>query len=326
MGGEGVALAVVVFLFLLYLIPELYKRSKVLNESAIDERYAQQLRMIDIDSPQIFSRTHQQGSISILEHKVKRADEVSSKSGSAQELRVAARQKAKARAQLNTRSRLQARANFFLFVFFLGMLGIWALTRLSNLPTAVAVMSTVFTVCYAGALVKVKSLWQDANERDLRKLKQAEGILQTYQDVRVKRMSQQSVNEKSTVGVEKKVNFVGVNKSTSTITKVADKLVVPATSVTPEKPVRKSEITAHITKPSYTLKTEAQKRVVKPYASAETVVASTPYRPKQIGEMLGESVPEPANSAPSMTGSEELRSDLLGAGSQLDVLLDRRRA
>lgn len=82
--------------------------------------------------------------------------------------------------------------------------------------------------------------------------------------------------------------------------------------------------------PSYTVKPKIQKRKVAPYidsrVSAREGLAAVPYRPVRIGERFGDEQLKPANPAPQMTGKEELRSDLLGSGTTLDTLLERRRA
>lgn len=86
------------------------------------------------------------------------------------------------------------------------------------------------------------------------------------------------------------------------------------------------------TPPSYTLKPdesrrqEIRRRTVAPYVAPAEPEADVPYRPTRPGERFGDEPLESANPAPEMTGTEELRSDVLGGGSTLDALLDRRRA
>ncbi|MDY6142702.1 MAG: hypothetical protein SPI14_00615 [Arcanobacterium sp.] len=69
-------------------------------------------------------------------------------------------------------------------------------------------------------------------------------------------------------------------------------------------------------------RSQHESTVVSPYPSQAGV--SSPYRPKALGETIGE-LPD-ANPAPEMTGNEEVRNDVLGGGSMLDALLERRRA
>lgn len=78
--------------------------------------------------------------------------------------------------------------------------------------------------------------------------------------------------------------------------------------------------------PSYTLRGSVTRRAVKPYVAPEQETTAVPYRPRNIGERLGDAPLEAALPAPEMTGTEELRKDVLGGGATLDFLLERRRA
>ncbi|MFP7706547.1 DUF6667 domain-containing protein [Trueperella sp. LYQ141] len=78
--------------------------------------------------------------------------------------------------------------------------------------------------------------------------------------------------------------------------------------------------------PSYTVKPEITKRAVKPYVAPEAPTADVPFRPTRLGQRLGDAQLDAPHAAPEATGAEEMRQDLLGGGSTLDALLDRRRA
>lgn len=85
-----------------------------------------------------------------------------------------------------------------------------------------------------------------------------------------------------------------------------------------------------ISLPSYTLKPHRSSRpLVKPYVAPPAAEAPVPYRPHEVGERIGDSLPEAPHAVPEAIADQperHQRTHVLGVGATLDSLLDRRRA
>lgn len=332
MGFGGFGIAIAVLFLLVYFAPYLMRTRQMLIDAPIDERYVEDLRMITCRT-QIPSEAR--GRIFLTERTMATAQ--------TDKLRAAARDRSRARARMATRRVNQARG--FVIGGAIGVLSVilWIAVAVTTLPVAVAIASTVVGGIYAFGFGYLVNVMNQADEEDRERIEKANLVLGAAKRPKsvsfepVKSVAKKSALKKSDVEtatpaktsvveapVAKVEKAEGQQPDVSAETDVVKDLAptAPTHSAVPAP----REVRVATPAPSYTIKPSITKRTVKPYVAPQQATVENPYRPTKVGERIGDEVLEAANEAPVMTGNEELRSDVLGGGSTLDALLERRRA
>ncbi|MDP9806169.1 hypothetical protein J2S70_000751 [Trueperella bonasi] len=352
MGIEGAALAVGALLLLAYVAPQIARNRSVLADAPIGERYSADLRIITERTLQ--QDTGEHGKIFTTERTMSTPQgQREHRAPSAAKMRAAARDRSRARARIAQRAAAQQRALFGAAALVGVTVLLWILAGATSVPAGVAIASTALGGAYLLGLGVLVSNWSSLNEEDEGRISRANKVLRSRRDVRRQLTGHTKKDAPVSAGaaahsesnVAKPVESADVRADSVTAAKELSKKtehsgfekperVLPAPRVArvdrivngeelAEKSGREADL---LEAPSYTLKPTIQRRTVKPYVAPETAEADVPYRPTRVGERIGDEPIEAANPAPGVTGTEELRSDVLGGGSTLDALLDRRRA
>lgn len=349
-------MALAVLFLLAYIVPTMLRQRRIYADAPIEERYAEDLRLITgrtLSAPP----NNERGTIFTTERKMTTSKPKAA--SQAVKLRAVARDRSRARARISQRKAFQARGILLGGAIAALTVIFWIAAGFTGFPAAVAIASTVLGGAYLVGFGYVVTEWNRADDEDRERIARADRVL----DSRGKkvRASFDRVSAKTAAG-EATADTSAARSSAAKVTaekpldsdhavaKDATEIapaIAPTTaadeetsgSVVVEKAEKASEasigtkpktqarpITPRVAAPAYTLKPTIQKRTVKPYVAPEPDEADVPFRPTQVGQRLGDAELELPNAASQMSGEEELRSDLLGGGSTLDALLDRRRA
>ncbi|WP_124054318.1 DUF6667 domain-containing protein [Arcanobacterium ihumii] len=364
-GGDGIAIALVVLLLLLYVLPALFKRRRVLNEAVIDEKYAQELRIIQGRTHKIQPKTNvEHGTIFTTERKMKQvAGAKAARRPKTLDVRAVARKRSQAKARIAKRYVYHVRGMAIGTVAVVLTVLFWILAGTTTFPTLAAAISTGAGAVYLASLTYLIRVWQKSDEIDRARVAKYDALLQKsggkFRDVAAAGLvahqgSKDSDDAASVIDVEAEATHeaevlpVGMTfdqisrasrrpqaRKSGEVTGSENRVQA---SVERSGEVREAEVGSRsrvvmpqtsgvrVPAPSYTIKPRIHKRAVKPFEAAEEASAAVPYRPAKMGERFSDVAVEAPNAAPEMTGNEELRKDLLGGGAMLDSLLDRRRA
>ncbi|WP_216404689.1 hypothetical protein [Arcanobacterium phocae] len=306
MGFGGFGLAIVAVFLLIYLVPHVLRQRQVLGDAPIDERFAEDLRLID-------RRTLMSSQSSDAHGKIFLTERIMTPAMTSEQLRNAARDRSRARARMATRHANQMRGMMIGLVLVVATLGAWGVVALTSFPSGVAIVSTVVTGAYGALFGYVINEMVKADDADAKRIAHANKVLRGQ--VSMPQATKLAEHKAVEVTVPENISAKQENAATA-----ESQTSVPVRKLSREELDARTAALAVPATPSYTLKSVA------PF-KAETVVAtSVPFRPTKLNERLGdESLPD-AHDAPEMTGNEELRRDVLGGGSTLDALLSRRRA
>lgn len=361
MGGEGFAIAVVVVLLLCYLLPALVRRRTVITETVVEERFSENLRILQLKKRVVHQRAESHGFIYHTERKVKPAQR---KTKIADELGTELRKLARGRAQLKRRMNTR---NTFLQRFQLATIAIvgiaaliWVAVGLTSLSIWFGFGATLLGAAGGALTFSLRKNVALENEKDQQRLQLIEtkiahikhgvtlGQTKKMQDSLKTRIAAKNKDSKEIKEVSAEfAGAVTTQEETATHLAVAARVEQnPQTSLQNSSPkAQRAHVSGKgsaaksasdstsailsataISAPSYALRGSVPRRSVKPYVAPEQETAKVPYRPRALGERLGDAALEAANPAPEMTGAEELRQDVLGGGATLDFLLERRRA
>ncbi|WP_216395305.1 hypothetical protein [Arcanobacterium phocae] len=306
MGFGGFGLAIVAVFLLIYLVPHVLRQRQVLGDAPIDERFAEDLRLID-------RRTLMSSQSSDAHGKIFLTERIMTPAMTSEQLRNAARDRSRARARMATRHANQMRGMMIGLVLVVATLGAWGVVALTSFPSGVAIVSTVVTGAYGALFGYVINEMVKADDADAKRIAHANKVLRGQ--VNMSQATKLAEHKAVEVTVPENISAKQENAATA-----ESQTSVPVRKLSREELDARTAALAVPATPSYTLKSVA------PF-KAETVVATNvPFRPTKLNERLGdESLPD-AHDAPEMTGNEELRRDVLGGGSTLDALLSRRRA
>ncbi|MDO5025083.1 MAG: hypothetical protein Q4E03_00965 [Trueperella sp.] len=335
MGIEGMVLALGVLFTFAYVVPLLAKQRRVLASTPTDERFCEELRLIETGAivlsaaPDAAQTSH--GRIYPTERTMM------TKKEAAVQLRAVARDRSRARARIAQRRALTKRGILLTVALVAATVGLWIAVAAASVPIAIAVISTLVTGVFTLAFGFAAREWAVQDGEDQHTIAGANRLLAAHKRANANRAP---VKQERGVTGKKPARQLEAAPAAASAQPVAE---VEAEPVRAERNTRRATAqvkTAAATAPnesrmpaekvmpapSYTLKPTIQKRVVKPFAAPEQPTAAVPYRPTKVGEKLSEETLAPANPAPEMTGNEELRADVLGGGATLDELLARRRA
>lgn len=339
MGIEGAVLAVGALFLLAYVVPHIARNRAVLADAPIGERYADELRIITERT--LRQASGDNGRIFTTERIMSTPTGKREQRGpNATKMRAIARDRSRARARIAQREAAQQRALFGAAVFVGLTVILWILAGATSLPTGIAIASTALGGLYLVGLGAVVSSWGRLNHEDTERISRANHALRSGRDYQrklvartkndadiparpqapAKNVAKKRATSAEAERVEETSEAVAVASPTPRVERVVQDAPAQESPRLFEQPRDRSEA------PSYTLKPTIQRRSIKPYVAPEAPEAEVPYRPSQVGERIGPEPLEAANPTPGTTGAEELRSDVLGGGSTLDALLDRRRA
>lgn len=339
MGIDGAVLAVGTLFLLAYVVPQIIRNRAVLADAPIGERYSDDLRIITERTLRQASGEH--GKIFTTERIMSTSTGKRGQRGpDAAKMRAIARDRSRARARIAQRGAAQQRA-LFGAVLLVGLtVVLWVVAGVSSMPVGIAIASTALGGLYLVGVGAFVSSWGRLNAEDEERISRANQALRSGRDHQRKALSRTKSDvdflardeapAKASVNVPAEESRAESQAVKALEAHPAPRVarvdrIVQGTPVV-ESRVRGTDSRERAETPSYTLKPAIQRRSVKPYVAPETPEVAVPYRPSQVGERLGDEALEAANPTPEMTGTEELRSDVLGGGSTLDALLDRRRA
>ncbi|MFC5370782.1 DUF6667 domain-containing protein [Arcanobacterium bovis] len=178
MGGDGIAIALVILLLLLYVLPALFRRRTVLNEAPIDEKYAQELRIIQARTHKI-TRTHtERGTIFTTERNMEPITRAkAARRPKTLDVRAVARKRAQAKARIAKRYSYHVRG----MVAGTALVGLsvlfWILVAAVSLSSVVAGISTAVGAVYLGALTMMINVWQKYDAADRARIERYDAIL-----------------------------------------------------------------------------------------------------------------------------------------------------
>lgn len=352
MGIEGAVLAVGTLFLLVYVVPQITRRRAVFADAPIEERYSANLRLITERTLTQESGDH--GKIFTTERTMSTPTRPSGTRGpDAAKMRAIARDRSRARARIARRGAYQQRALVGGAVLATVALGLWIAAGMTSLAPGYAIAATAVGGLYLLGVGYMVSTWSVLNAGDEERITKANKVLRrsirtTSKSQRETTLTGADTAAEAPAKVEAEVGSAAPKAEVEeeavravAIEAATEPTARPGEAVKPaRKPARLTRAThprADVVKntepleerpaadvPSYTLK--AMRRTVKPYEAPEAPTADVPFRPTRIGERIGDAPLEEANPARAVTGQEELRSDVLGGGSTLDALLDRRRA
>ncbi len=359
MGGEGFAVAILVLLLLLYFLPALFQRREVFNETIIDERFSENLRMVipQVNTAQVFRQRHEleRGKIFKMERKVNTMQTEEANVKLEQDIRLIARTRAKARARITRRALRSQQLKVVAALCALSALGLWALMLKVAISWWIPAICTVVAAAGSFATFQLNYRWQLENQADKARIEKADRVLQNLRAEHTELVAQAehetakplvvpndfapalevesvSATANQVAGMQDARGLVSSVEDMTTGEKSEKRAQTPVTYSASETTVVNTATTSrplsatYRTQPSYTLTPQLQRRRVAPYVAPAAPSVNVPYRPKAVGERLGDAVLDSANQAPAMTGKEELRTNVMGSGFTLDVLLERRRA
>ncbi|MDP9801177.1 hypothetical protein J2S49_001253 [Arcanobacterium wilhelmae] len=330
---NGYAVAAAVFLLLGVVVPRFALRRSVIADSALEERYSEDLRIVR--QPRLaMADSGESGTIYTTERTMDQRQRKIS-------LKEVARGRSKARARMATRAAYRARGYLALGVAGALAISLWIGVGAASLPTWPAIIATLATGFGAIGLGYLVSEWTAGDDADREEITTATELL-----ARAKRQRGRAQTDRRELAAEP-AEAVAPNASVAPAVDVEPDASATADGAgathqkhepvreagagavarpgTARKPAARAKIVRPAAKaetPSYTLK----RRTVAPYEPAVADEAQVPFRPKRAGERVGNAPVQAANPAPEMTGLEELRSGLLAGGSTLDELLAKRRA
>ncbi|MFC5281466.1 hypothetical protein ACFPGO_06235 [Arcanobacterium canis] len=345
MGFTGFAIAVAVFLLLGIVVPRFALRRSVIADSPLEERFSEDLRIVR--QPRLaMADSGESGTIYMTERMMDTRQRKIS-------LKEVARGRSKARARMATRGAYRARGYLGLGVLGVVALAAWIGVGVASWPTWPAIVLTLGIGAGSVGFGYLLTEWAAGDDIDREEIAKASQVLarakRQRDRVHASRQELEKIDEASqAAGGEVEVPVVSAEHTDEVATanvvqenqdvvehRVSEAERRPAATVERGMAQVEREVTqagrevtkverevARVEAPSYTLK----RRTVAPYQPQPTDEAQVPYRPKRAGERIGDAPIEAPNTAPEMTGLEELRSGLLAGGSTLDELLAQRRA
>ena len=324
-GGFGVAVAV---LFLLvYFVPSIMRGKQAFIDAPVDERFAEDLRLI---TSRTLTQTEGHARIFLSERTMTTSVQPS-------KLRAAARDRSRARARIAKRAANTSRGIALGLGIVVLTVVFWVLAGVTAFPTAIAIASTVVGGLYLAGFGYLVSVMAKADEEDRERINRANRALgeskrlvnAEFSPVETAVVAKAPLAEQTAEGHPETVAKPAetrTEKTAAVVTEDTSEVSKPTTVADrPATTPRKARATA-FSAPSYTIKPTIVKRTVKPYEAPAAPESTSRFRPTRLNERIGDEVLDAPNAAPAMTGNEELRSDVLGGGSTLDALLDRRRA
>lgn len=329
MDFQGYALAFVVALLLIWVMPSLYRRRAVLAATRIDERYAEDLRIIAEAPRQATHEDATRGTLFFRQPEVKMSK---SEKAAAQDVRALVKDRARRRARIATRNVNQR--NGLVFSSLLGAIAaiMWVLAATVGLPILAAAVGTGVAGIAMVWVSYVRSAILAANEHDEKAIAKIEKKIAAAKDLSTSVAEPSLIASTEPGEVRSGMSFTiepgfVEDRRTEEDQRISDGVQVTETrEPSVSKPARIDRAderdlfpaVAAASVPSYTLKSRAiAKRTVKPYEVPEVAEAAVPYRPKAVGERFDTS---------EVTAQHKKATDGLAGGSTLDQLLDRRRA
>lgn len=348
MGIEGAVVAMGTLFLLAYVIPQITRRRAVFADAPIGERYSEDLRLITERTLRQEGGDH--GRIFTTERTMSTPTRPSDTRGpDAAKMRAIARDRSCARARIARRGAHQQRALVAGAALAVLAAALWVAVGLTSLAPGFAIAATAVGGLYLLGVGYLVSSWAVLNTADEERIAKANKVLRRAKRAGVRdyvaarpaaELEAAEVGLAEVEAAEAEVGEDEVAAASAAEAAAAEPAVeapaeVPAVEARPARKARPARVVSARVDvvereerpadvPSYTLK--AVRRTVKPYEAPEAPVADVPFRPTRLGERIGDGPLEAANPAPAMTGNEEFRADVLGGGSTLDALLDRRRA
>lgn len=322
---QGLILIVFVLGGMAHLVSYLYRRRRLLSEARLEERFAENLRMLPVteDSPAVDFR----GDHGSVFERPNGRNEVkmppSRTNGTAVTVRILARERARRRARIALRraNRTRGLAGGGLLAAVAVLL--WILYATDVLSMWVPVAVTVLCVLYAAGFAYLLQEMAKATRADLAAIEDLSRRL-----VRARGANREIARRRAKAARAKRA---ARRTEAMPASKRAPAGAPEAAERKPEakrepKPVRaKPASAARPAKdlPSYTLKhSTVPRRSIEPYKAPRGDEAPVPYRPKA----LGETVAKPSDGVRWAVALTPESAESLAGGSALDALLDRRRA
>ena len=191
---HGYALGVATILLVAYVVPYLYRRRTILSDARIEERYAEDLRMLEVpDSRKGHANADTVGSHGTVffrqpevimsqsdKARVKKA--ASAQAGSPSDVRALAKERARRRARISKRRANRQRGALGAGLSTVLCIVLWVLVGVTSLSVVVAGIGTALSVAYlagfgyvASAMAQATAADEEAITKIDRKLKSSKG-------------------------------------------------------------------------------------------------------------------------------------------------------
>ncbi|MGO1637687.1 MAG: hypothetical protein ACTHYS_03715 [Ancrocorticia populi] len=176
---SGYVLIAITALLMFYVIPHVFRRRSVLAEARIEERYAEELRMLDVNASRSGgASTHTggpHGTVFFRQPEVimKKSEQAPSRARGTDDVRVIAKERARRRARISQRNVNKQRGILGGAVIGIATVVAWVLMATTGLAIAVPAVLTLLTLVYGGGfgvIVKAMAEATAADEEAIEKL------------------------------------------------------------------------------------------------------------------------------------------------------------
>lgn len=338
---QGVVLAVIVLVSAFYVLPYVYRRRNLLSQASVDDGQSQDLRILNLDGTHTSKgEGGDESHDGVFRGRSKVVMSKSEVQGEGMDVRSLARERAKRRARIAKREANRTRGIIAAVAFGALIVALWIVSAVFAVTIVLPIVASVLFAAYACALVYLLSQIDKANAADLDAIDELDTQLKA-----LRRSASQQAHQKASAriggsrqkSVRQQNSDISRTMPTAFLSQLVDEEIVMSSSTSSDSshgeqvlpPVRShggdvlvdSVVHAGIsTVPSYTLKRpEFIQRDIKPYEPPAMPEADVPYRPKALGERLGD-------VTTADDGSDKQSGQLLGGGAVLDGILERRRA
>ncbi|QRV01995.1 hypothetical protein JTE88_07925 [Arcanobacterium phocisimile] len=314
MGFGGFGIAIVAVFLLIYLVPQALRVRQVLGDAQIDDRFAEDLRLIDECTFAVSPSPATHGKIFLTER-------IMTPLMTSEQLRRVARDRSRARARMATRHARQMRGMMIGLVLMLFTVGAWIAVGIASISSALAIGVTSVMGIYSAGLGFVVNEMLKADKEDSKRIGAASKILREHSRAGMS-IPEAQPQVHSAVQIpdfnENQVSTVADDAAGEQTPLQAPVEISPVRKMTREEIEARTAALAVPAMPSYTLKS------VVPHQPSEAQMVDVPFRPTRLHERVGDA---PVAQAHAPVDEEQTsRDDVLGGGSMLDALLSRRRA
>ncbi|MGO3084991.1 hypothetical protein [Ancrocorticia populi] len=182
---SGYVLIAITALLMFYVIPHVFRRRSVLAEARIEERYAEELRMLDVNASRSGgASTHTggpHGTVFFRQPEVimKKSEQAPSRARGTDDVRVIAKERARRRARISQRNVNKQRGILGGAVIGIATVVAWVLMATTGLAIAVPAVLTLLTLVYGGGFGVIVNAMAEATAADEEAIEKLNAKLRT---------------------------------------------------------------------------------------------------------------------------------------------------
>ncbi|PWF27203.1 hypothetical protein DD236_02035 [Ancrocorticia populi] len=182
---SGYVLIAITALLMFYVIPHVFRRRSVLAEARIEERYAEDLRMLDVNASRSGgASTHTggpHGTVFFRQPEVimKKSEQAPSRARGTDDVRVIAKERARRRARISQRNVNKQRGILGGAVIGIVTVVAWVLMATTGLAIAVPAVLTLLTLVYGGGFGVIVNAMAEATVADEEAIEKLNAKLRT---------------------------------------------------------------------------------------------------------------------------------------------------